>query len=437
MNRILSHFLLETLVLCLLSAPAFAERSIGLMHCYGGGREFVVEEIVNAFMQNHPDIAVDIFFVDCGNAIRDRFVVQSAAGVPPDVIMVNRMNVPAFAEEGLLLPLDDILPRYDINLENYVEAGRNIGLYAGRRYLLHSTVSLGSSFLFYNRDHFAEAGISPEDGLSDWPSLRETTATLTRLRSDGTIERLGFDPDGPSDDNFLSWAYNNGGSFLSMDLRTVLLNSAENEETLRWMIEMQETVGGRTAIFDFYEAFGQRSQWNYNPFYNAAQSILVSGSWMFGYMQTHAPSIEYGVVQRPANVGKQRRPIALSAGWGYGIASGSRDVDAAARLLRWLTYDTENVVKWNQVTNAVPSLSAVLGDPEFWHGHLMEPYLDTIVRISETLEIVQSVEIQSTLNATLSSAVASALQGAQAPQSALDEAARTMQAALDEYWAKR
>src|SRR5690606_17594745 len=62
----------------------------------------------------------------------------------------------------------------------------------GRLYFIDT--GLMTSAIFYNKDHWAEAGLGEEDFPRTWAELRELAGKLTVRDEEGRILRAGFNP---------------------------------------------------------------------------------------------------------------------------------------------------------------------------------------------------------------------------------------------------
>jgi len=127
------------------------------------------------FEAAHPNIKVKVETVT--SDYQQKLLANVAAGIAPDVVMMDPGNIEKFAVRNALLPLDDYIAQthFDIGAyyANLVEAHRH----GGKLYVLPRDIAPISP-IYYNKRLFREAGIPYPDGKWTWdfkerPELRE------------------------------------------------------------------------------------------------------------------------------------------------------------------------------------------------------------------------------------------------------------------------
>lgn len=147
----------------------------------------------------------------------------------PDVAQVQFEYLDPYIENGLIEPLDDVIPdkdRKDI-LDKMWDLVERKGHIYGVPFCVSTTV------FFYNADAFKKAGLDPERPPSTWEDLIETGKTLTKdTDEDGVIDKYAmmFWMDGFY--GFAPFLWANGGQLFSIDGRRVILTSREMIDTI-------------------------------------------------------------------------------------------------------------------------------------------------------------------------------------------------------------
>ncbi|HEX2183913.1 MAG TPA: extracellular solute-binding protein, partial [Chloroflexota bacterium] len=146
-------------------------------------------QLLEGFQQAHPNVTLE--FTPSGNA-NEKFIAASAAGTPPDVYYQDRNWTAEFAAKGLTARLDEFIkrsktvkpddwwpkPKADVTWKGHIHAvPRHVD---GRAY-------------FWNKDVFAQAGVSPEQPPATWDALEEMVRRVYRPGPE-RIERLAFSP---------------------------------------------------------------------------------------------------------------------------------------------------------------------------------------------------------------------------------------------------
>jgi multiple sugar transport system substrate-binding protein len=142
-----------------LSQPCFAQGKLELefptWQAEEPGYAEFWTEAVKAFEQSHPNVKINKYQVPFREFI-DKMTVRFAAGNPPQVAHLPTRNLPSFAAQGWLMPLDDLIAKTDIRAtytkmaEEMVWNGKTQGV------LL---MGYGMMF-FYNERILKEAGVA-------------------------------------------------------------------------------------------------------------------------------------------------------------------------------------------------------------------------------------------------------------------------------------
>lgn len=155
------------------------------------GRQRVVAE----FARRHPDIKVRT--VLSGPDPAQQLLIFCAGGKCPDVLMAWEQTYACLADRGVLLDLNPLLDR-DRAFAAQLRAQSIPALYdtftlSGGQYALPEQWS--GNFLFYNRNHIAEAGLTPPDRWSNawtFPEFLAATQSVGRRDHSGRVTRWGF-----------------------------------------------------------------------------------------------------------------------------------------------------------------------------------------------------------------------------------------------------
>jgi len=153
------------------------------------------EPAAEAFKELYPDVEVEIIWeTGLSDQLTDaptaKYLTMLAGGVPPDVVMVGGQNVPQYAVEGFLAPIDEYVERDGLNPRDFVPAAWNQTFWDGRQYAL--TLLVDPNFaLVWKKDAFNEAGLDAERGPRTMTEWEEYFRRLTRTNSDGVITQIG------------------------------------------------------------------------------------------------------------------------------------------------------------------------------------------------------------------------------------------------------
>ena len=156
-----------------------------------------------------------------------------AADTPADVYRYLQEVTPIItvADKGLHLVLDDYIARDSYDIDDYRPDALALYVWDGSTYALPR--DYGNQNLFYNIDHFEEAGLDLPP--ADW---EDTTWTFEAFLA--AAQALTKSADGRTDQwgclvnrgqrPWASWVYSNGGALVHIDDRGVATDSAMTDE---------------------------------------------------------------------------------------------------------------------------------------------------------------------------------------------------------------
>ena len=141
------------------------------------------------FEKLHPNIKVNI---DPDNAGVEKVIVQSLAGVGPDVFDAqDPFELSAFVKSGVAIDVTDELRSHGIDLKSQVFPGvLGASVYDHRTYGIPTNVAADG--LWYHADLLQSAQVSLPTGGWGWDQLIPIAQKLTTRGSDGRIDRYGL-----------------------------------------------------------------------------------------------------------------------------------------------------------------------------------------------------------------------------------------------------
>jgi hypothetical protein len=151
--------------------------------------------IYNAFMQQHPDIAINFNTVGSFSDYFAKVQLQVASGAGPDVITHSPYYHVTFAAKKVTRVLDDLVARDKIDLSQLyaplVASGRwqqgQLSTGAGSLYVIPANLNTGTIY-FYNKTLFQQAGVQPPDDTWTWDTMLQAAQKMTRrLQRQSTV----------------------------------------------------------------------------------------------------------------------------------------------------------------------------------------------------------------------------------------------------------
>ncbi len=137
-----------------------------------------MQKVVDDFNASQSKLFVRYFST---GGIDEKAQIAIAGGAPPDILGLWNYNVPAFAETGAIQPLDELGAPLGVRPDMYATGMRPIVEYKGKMW---ATINTGGTLaLYYNKQHFRDAGLDPERPPHTIPELDAANRTL--MKSDG------------------------------------------------------------------------------------------------------------------------------------------------------------------------------------------------------------------------------------------------------------
>jgi ABC-type sugar transport system permease subunit/ABC-type glycerol-3-phosphate transport system substrate-binding protein len=294
-----------------------------------------VHAAAREFEKRHPGIEI-AFGTPGGRGGMDpqKLMTAIAGGSPPEVMLQDRFAVGGWAARGAFTPLDDLIERDRLDMDDFYPACRKEATYRGKVYAIPYTTDCRA--LYYNRRLFREAGLDPDRPPGTWDGLLEYAVRLTRKDPQGRLKTIGFIPNyGNSWLYFYGWQ--NGGKFMSDDGKTCTLDDPRIVEALEWMTHAYDTMGGRREVVSGFESSFTSGLGGSpaDPFFIGQVAMKIDGDWVLKLIARYKADLDFGVA--PAPVPEGRPFITWSGGFSFVIPVGAGHREEAWEYIKWMT----------------------------------------------------------------------------------------------------
>lgn len=344
-----------------LAAPSLAQKKIKLV-VWGlqSGKETAgLDAQIAEFEKRNHDIEVANLSMGAGTMNPQKLMTAIVGGVPPDIINQDRFTIGDWASRGTFRPLDEFLAKETgaeaIKAENYYPAAWNEALYKGQVYAIPTGID--DRMLMYNRKLFREAGLDPNKPPKTWDELRDYAKKLTKYNADKTYASIGFIPNfGNSWFYIYSWM--NGGTFMSPDGKTCTLASPENIQSMAFMKQIYDDLGGYAKVSVYQSGF---QSGELDPFFTGKVAMVINGDWMLGNVARYAPDLDFAIAPPPspaerlAHTGRFASDpddhITWTGGFSLAIPKGTKHPEEAWKFIRFLS-SIEGYRIYNQAQKA-------------------------------------------------------------------------------------
>ncbi|WEK12836.1 MAG: ABC transporter substrate-binding protein [Candidatus Microbacterium phytovorans] len=251
----------------------------------------------------------------------------------PQLLALPPENIPVYASQGALLPLDDWYDAADSGASSLNEQAVATGIVDGERY--GAPLSFTPLAMFYNKALFDAAGVAVPTTWDEWvAAAKELTVDDD---GDGTPEQYGLalaDHATVGNGVWMSLFKSGGGDVVTAD-GEVVVDSPENVATLSYWADAVRKDKISPAGLSGVDTDGL--------FSSGKAAMTLAGPWMASVSE--GAGIEYGIAPIPAGpAGAKASALAVD----LTVTSQASDAEKAAigTFLTWF-YQKENMVTWS------------------------------------------------------------------------------------------
>ncbi|MFF2927302.1 ABC transporter substrate-binding protein [Streptomyces celluloflavus] len=337
------------------------------------GEVKAVNDSIARFEKLHPNIKVKAI----GN-VTDETVNQAlrAGGDDaPDVVSsFTTNNVGQFCSSGMWADLDPFMKKTGVAKEKvFPKTLLDYTRYQGTQCAL--PLLADSYGLYYNKDAFRKAGIErPPHTMSE---LKHDAEKLTRRTAKGSYEQLGFMPNfrlyqNSPDRLFAQW----GPTYFDKNGKAQLAKDPVTKQFFTTALGLINAQGGYAAMEKFRTTFGDEMS-TQNAFLTQKVAMHMDGEWRGLMLRKDKAKFDWDTAPMPVPDDQED-----TYGRGYltgtvaGISHSSKHQNAAWELVKFLTVDTDQVVRFANAIHNIPSTNAALKSPKLDADPTFRTFLD-------------------------------------------------------------
>jgi len=290
---------------------------------------FDVEAMLDMFEEQNPGIEVEAIMLT-GSSVTwpEQIYTRRAAGLQMDVVSLHDSYGLEFMMRDMLLPLEDVATKYNSGfLDGFLDGTLDAFSYRGELYGLQWLQIMAAS---YNKTVFAESGVArPDDTTWTWEEAFEIGRQMTQLGANGEFEVVGwwYSEMGGTlwERAFIDFLTPYGTYLYSEDRRQIFPDDEVARQVIEFLVE-----GVRTGAL--------QPQGATSAFYGANRAALHPiGVWNVPAVQAaYEDGWDIGLLRTPSGpAGTFSRTLQ----WGFGISPDTRNVEAAWKLVEFLSLD--------------------------------------------------------------------------------------------------
>lgn len=302
-------------------------------------------ELAVKFEAENPGITIKLE-VTTSDGLPQRVLTALQSGAAPDIIEVQHGWVNGYAQNNLVLPLDDVIQER----EDYVPAALDYVSWDGKLWALPYRIETHA--IIFNKGMWSAAGLDPAKPPQTWAELVSAGETLSK---DG---KFGFAITGGGEVGntifrSLPFIWMNGGGIVSDDVTKAIVNEPAAVEAV-------------TFYTDFYKkgispdsTLENDGTANRRLFIAEAVAAYQSGQFDVPSIRKENPNVDVGVFMIPHPEGKET--AAILGGWSFVVPKDAKNPEEAKKFLQFMT--TSDSMGF--FTDTFPARTSAMSLPRF------------------------------------------------------------------------
>ena len=376
-------------------------KEVTLWETYGPEERKELLKIKDEFERKNPGIRINVQSVPWPGH-QSKLMTSMITNTAPDIARVDVAFLPRLVASN---SVKELTQYGEINIEDYIPAAINSNVFDGKVYGLPDQTT--GVTLFYNKEHFKEAGI--ESPPKTWAEFIKTAQKLTRdIDGDGKIDRFGF-----AMNSSLWWSFpffnTFGAKFISEDGKRCLLNSPAGYDALQLMVNLYhkykvEAGAWRAGSIDPDTGF-----------LNDVYSMIFTGPW--NVKRFKEANLNFGIALIPAGPAGTSTNV---GGTNMVVLRKARHPEIAFKFLKYLT-SPEVQAGWSTNLSQIPVNVKSAQYIDF--SEEVEVFFQQMKTSVARPKVISYTELESIVNPYIYAALA----GRMTPQKAIDTIAEKIE----------
>lgn len=357
-KRIVKFFLLTCCVCTLCGCSKSDNGTVVLQYASWGSKSEIdiLKPILDDFEKLHPDIKIE--FMHIPQNYFQKIHLLFASNTPPDVIFMNNLNLPVYANAGVL----ENLSGYGFDTKEFFPQSLDSLTWNGVLYAIPRDVS--NLVVFYNKNIFDDTKVSYPHKDWTFDEFLETARLLTK-RPD--IFGVSFEEDLLF---YLPYLMSEGGGVLSDDLSASIITGEQSQNGLKFYADLRKKY--HVAPLKSESASATMAQ----MFLQGRLAMQISGRWLVPKYREEA-DFNWDIAPFPKGNAGSIVPLDSS---GWAVAKSSKHKSEAVLLIKYLS-SKENIEKMTASGLIVPARMDAANSNYFLDGKKPENarvFLDVI-----------------------------------------------------------
>jgi multiple sugar transport system substrate-binding protein len=293
-----------------------------------------LQDTIAAFEAQNSKIKVDYSVVagDYPTVMATNFSSKNV----PDLFYVDASYGQTWADQGFLEPLDDYIAKSGFDVSTFFPG--YLSPFKGSDGKIYGLPKDGNTIgMAYNT---ADVQAAPKT-LDELMTAAQGLKGKNGLKAPMCLN--------PGLDRGLAFVYAQGGSIVSDDGKTNMVDQPQTKQAVQWYLDLFKNGLGMTAS-------DMGDDWCGTSLGKHHAAITFEGGWLDPAMTSTYPNVKYSWAQMPT--GSSGSPVTISYTASYSIGADSANKDQAWVLMEYLV-GKDGMAKWTGGGVALPSRSDV------------------------------------------------------------------------------
>jgi sn-glycerol 3-phosphate transport system substrate-binding protein len=310
----------------------------------------VMSDMVTEFNESQDKIVVEAIFAGGYTEALEKTRTAVLSGNPPALAVLDAPNLLSLRDIDAIIPLDSYIDKEggDAFTGEFLQGFMEIAKSDNKIWSIPWQRS--TPIFYYNKDHFREAGLDPEDPPQTWAELRAAAAKLTKKDSRGNVTQWGLEI--PINFWILKPLILQAGGTLDNEAGTALtIDTPATREVLAFL-ESLVRDGSTPRVKQWAETV--------SDFASGAASMIYNSTGALTFIR-NSMSNDFGTAFLPAG----KRQVVIEGGGNFFIMKTAKSKqDAAWEFIKWMTRP-ENTARWSLGSGYIPVKEAAFDVPEY------------------------------------------------------------------------
>lgn len=307
--------MLLTCCICLLTGCSKSDNTVTVQFSGWGSKSEtdILKPLLADFERQNPDIKVD--FMHIPQNYFQKIHLLFASNTAPDVVFINNLNLPIYANAGVL----EDLSNYEIEKKSFYPQALRALSWNGILYAVPRDVS--NLVVFYNKDMFDAAKVPYPN--RDW-TFDNFLSAAVKLSNPPKVFGVSFEEESLF---YLPYLMSEGGGILSDDLSHEIIDEPESMKGLKFYADLRKKY--HAAPLKSESASATMAQ----MFLQKRIAMHISGRWLVPKYREEA-QFNWDVAPFPKGDAGSIVPLDAS---GWAISKKSPHKNEAFRLVKYLS----------------------------------------------------------------------------------------------------